>query len=192
MVISLFILGAIVLVWPIASGLSHPASSRSQRNESDRRLRWVARHPDQVNSGDIARLLLAHELPSHEVRLILDKAGAVGIKPLTMWMWIQRFDVHALALVVGADLKHRELLEHLSNGTVPDMEELKVFAALNGLSVSKRVTKRPVAARQNSAGVRLTRGMPAIFEPGSWPYGGELSALTEIPPTSQDDGTLAA
>lgn len=170
--------------------------------ESDRRLRWVARHPDRVNSGDIRRLL-ARELPADQVEIVSAKAQAAGIAPFTMWMWIRRFEVRTLALAVAADVTHAELLAHLGTGVAPDVETLQVFAAINGLqdvaeSPAERAARvaaaaartRAEAARRARAVQRITR-MPEITEPGGWPFDGSPS-LSEEQPATPDEGSCAA
>jgi hypothetical protein len=172
MVVLFLLVGAAVLAVPLISGLAGTTDARGR--ERDPRLRYVARHPEQVNIGDISRLL-ARELDRAEVELILDRAEALGVKPWTMLSWIQRNDVSSLALVLAAELSHEELLLHLGNGTLPDLAELEVFAAINGLP-----TSRPRPRRRTSEGVvrpsvarrgtgQPSSRMPDIFEPGCWP-----------------------
>lgn len=147
MVVLGLLVAAVALAWPLASTL--------RGSERDRRLRYVARHPEQVNTGDICRLL-ARELDRDAVTLILDRAEALGVRPWTMLSWIQRYDVPTLAVVIAAELSHEELLLHLGHGTLPDLNELEVFAAINGLPAERawaarrptpRPTARPTASR---------------------------------------------
>lgn len=44
-----------------------------------------------------------------------------------------RFGAEKLSMVVLADLTQCELLSHISSGTAPDVEQLRLFAAANGL-----------------------------------------------------------
>lgn len=203
MVAIFLLIGVVVLAFPIAVGIA--GSPRTRGRERDRRLRYVAKHPEQVNAGDIARLL-TRELPRCDVDLILDRAAGLGVKPWTMYSWIQRFDVHTLAVVIAAELSHEELLLHLGNGTVPDLAALEVFAAINGLpagrpAVSRRTpAPRPALAARPAtrpavtaeSGPVTTSPLPAIFEPGSWPYDQftDLPAWPEDP--SAEPGPLAA
>jgi hypothetical protein len=204
-VIAVLVVGAIALAWPIAAGIS--GSSRSA--ERDRRLRYVARHPQQVNTGDIARIL-TRELGRDDCDLLLDKAQELGIKPWTMYSWIQQFDVHTLTVVIAAELPHEDLLRHLADGALPDLNELEVFAAINGLPVAEpkpargavpraalagpartaRPVARPAAQAVAESAAPATAKLPPIFEPGSWPYdqfGAELPEWPEAP-----GGPLAA
>ena len=114
-----------------------------------------------------------------QARFITEKAAQHGIKPFTMWLWLRQFDAEALGIVVAADLTHRQLLTHISNGTVPDLEELKVFAQLNGLNLAgpKVATNALLGARAGPQ-ARVRPPMPPIFEPGTWPRQ-ESAALLE-------------
>ena len=202
MIIAMLFIGATALAWLMACGASLPVLRSSA--EPDRRLRWVERHPEQVNSGDIRRLL-ARELPAEQVEMIAAKAQELGIRPFTMWMWIRSFDVQTLALGVAADLTHSELLSHLGSGVVPDVETLRVFAAINGHAeiAAAKPAARParavppaamepaqVAARREAGVKRLTK-MPEITDPGGWPFGAlDLPARIEEPPATP--GSYAA
>lgn len=176
-VVAITCLGAVAV--SIACASSAPASERSRSRDLTRRLRHVARHPQQVNSVDVECLLLVDELSSDEARLVVEKAAARGIKPLTMLMWIQQYDAASLSVVVAAGLGHRQILEHLANGTVPDLRELALFASLNGAPVAALAVRTPVGATVvRTPSVTLTGRYPAaaaaaplpeIFEPGAWP-----------------------
>lgn len=155
-------------------------TARARRREADRRLRQVARNPERVNSGDVHRLLTAHDLPQSEVRLVLDKAAARGIRPLTMWMWGRQFGVHSLAVVVAADVTHQQMLGHLADGTLPDLAELRVFAALNGLTT----VPAPEPPRRSRPIVRAVAPSPVedleLGWPGTWEWGPETLGDTEV------------
>lgn len=185
------VLLVVLLVCCAAALASGPVGERQRSRERNRRLRYVERHPQRVNLGDIETLMRAHELPEEEIRLLSAKARNRGIRPLTMWMWIQQRGVHTLAVVVAADLSHEELIAHLAHGTVPDLAELEVFAALNGLTRSGAEPTRTVLSTSAavappsrpaapSVGPRTPldgpaeparRALPPLTDPGSWPYG---------------------
>lgn len=207
MVAIFLLIAAAVLAVPLVSGLA--GSSRPRGRERDHRLRYIARHPEQVNTGDICRLL-ARELDRADVDLIVERAETLGVRPWTMLSWIQRYDVHTLAVVIAAELSHEELLLHLGNGTLPDLGELELFAAINGLPTGPtragRAAPRAALASPARAAVRTpapsvpaepaaaTSKMPPIFEPGSWPYdqfGLDLPAWPDEP-SSGSSGPLAA
>ncbi|WP_121251271.1 hypothetical protein [Nocardioides ferulae] len=171
MVLGLVVIGvAVVLTYGVTT-----VGDRGRRaRQRARRARWVERHPEQVNSHDI-RVLLSRELLPDQVDLICARAESLRIAPLTMLMWIRRFDVATLALVVAADLSHRELLAHLGNGTTPDLAQLEVLACLNGLDQPEPELRVPAPGRvrlQGGDGPGVRRrmsSMPRIYDPG-WPF----------------------
>jgi hypothetical protein len=186
----LALLGAAVLAWPVAKGYRTPVpvaspapTSRTSPRERDRRLRWVERHPDQVNTGDIRRLL-AREVPRERVDLVLAKARLRRITPHTMWRWARCFGAETLVLAVAADLTHAELLAHLRSGVAPDLQTLEFFAELKGLGDVAPVTAWPerTAAPPLTAerilpptsevrAVKRLQKLPEITDPGGWPFG---------------------
>jgi hypothetical protein len=209
-------LGAVALGWTVATGTLRTTTSAvlpttaPGTRERDRRLRWVERHPDHVNSGDVRRLL-ARDLPADQAELVVAKARLRGVRPLTMWLWVNRFGARTLALAIAADVTHDELLAHLGTGVAPDLETLEVFAALNGLG---EVTTTPTDATATGPVVpaapdardripapqlevravkRLTR-MPEITDPGGWPFGGWAAdqAPVQEPPAEPGSGSFAA
>ncbi|MDP2773214.1 MAG: hypothetical protein Q8O61_06620 [Nocardioides sp.] len=194
MITAIVIVCVVVVAWPIACGSSSPASARTRNRDLNRRTRFVEAHPHRANSGDIERRLLAADLTPAEARLVVEKASAHGIKPFTMWMWIDQYDAETLAVVVTADLSHHELLAHLGSGTVPDLEQLQLFASINGLPVAERKLTLPVTATVVLTGGRhdvrkasqddapqksAAPSMPPFFEPGSLPY--TASNACEVP-----------
>lgn len=196
--ITFIVIASLVLVaWPLACGVSSPASSRHRNRDAERRTRFVEAHPQRANSGDIERHLLGAGLTPAEARLVVEKAADNGIKPFTMWMWIDQYDAQTLAVVVTADLRHDELLAHLGSGTVPDLEPLQLFASINGLPVTERELKTPVTATvvltggQHAAKAEARRpaapAMPPIFEPGSWPYTEWATGELPTPPQTRGD-----
>jgi hypothetical protein len=200
MITFIAIVCVVVVAWPIACGVSAPASGRSRNRDADRRTRYVEAHPQHANSGDVERRLLAADLTPAEARLVVEKAAAHGIKPFTMWMWIDQYDAKTLAVVVTADLSHHELLAHLGAGTLPDLQQLQLFASINGLPVTERKLKTPVTATvvltggqhaaQHAARTEtqpVASPLPQIFEPGSWPY--TEWAAGELPQPPRLDGT---
>lgn len=135
--ISITIVVAFAAASAIACCAARPSSATSRRRDADRRLRVVRRAPQRVQRADIALLMQAHELPADEIEMVLAKAQRRDIQAITMWAWAQRHGVHALAVVVAADLGPDKLLAHLAGGTLPDLAALEVFAALNGLSIAR-------------------------------------------------------
>lgn len=172
--------------WALVA-LAAPRRPRDRRRDDDRRLRLLERFPERVNTADLDRLLRVLEFPDEEIRMLLDKAADREISAFTMWMWTRRFDVHTLAVVLAADLTHEQLVRHLAEGSLPDLGELRVFAALNGLTIAGDRTvpqasgeevpppTSPRSARQRARAAGETpaepraSGLPIIHEPGSWP-----------------------
>lgn len=173
MLMAIMLVGAVALGWLLASGGLVPRGA-GRSHGLDRRLRWVERHPGEVNTGDIERLLLRQGLSLADVRLVTNRAFSLGIKPFTMWMWIQAYGARELAVAVAGDLPHDELLEHLGEGTLPDFHELEVFAALNGLQAATidagRHREVSLPATPEVAPRRTLDDLD-IYEPGTWPPG---------------------
>jgi hypothetical protein len=188
MLMTISLVGAVALGWLLASGGLAPRGV-GRSHGLDRRLRWVERHPGEVNTGDIERVLLRQGLSLADVRLVTNRAFSLGIKPFTMWMWIQAYGARELAVAVAGDLPHDELLEHLGEGTLPDFHELEVFAALNGLEAATidagRHREVPFPALDpTEVAQRRTVDDLEIYEPGTWPPGVRPQVRTpDAPPT---------
>ena len=174
MLTAILLVCAVALGWLLACGGLTPRSI-GPTTGLDRRLRWVERHPGEVNTGDIERVLLRRGLSLADVRLVTNRAFSLGIKPFTMWMWIQAYGARELAVAVAGDLPHEDLLEHLGEGTLPDFHELEVFAALNGLEAAtgsgsgkhRPTVDTPEVEKRHAT----TLDDLEIFEPGTWPPG---------------------
>lgn len=159
----------------LASVSASPIGERDRQRAAQRRRRYVERNPSAVNSADIRARLVRDGVPAEEAAFITRIAAEHHIKPLTMWWWLQHFDPRALGIVVAADLPHRELVRHIEDGTVPNIEELQVFAGINGLPVTgtpvpPRAHRRVLTTRDHGAR-RGPTTLPEIFEPGVWPDG---------------------
>jgi hypothetical protein len=188
MLMAVLLVAAVALGWVLAYGTTS-SERREPAAKQDRRLRWVERHPGEVNTGDVERALLAQGLCLADVRLVAEKAFELRIRPFTMWMWIKQYGARELAVAVAAETSHDTLLEHLSEGTLPDFAELEVFAGLNGLvAAAERSGKgaseaampqvrepepEPVPRRRSLADLD-------IHEPGEWP---KLPAQPKLPVT---------
>lgn len=175
MLITIILIAAVALGWPLvlrgnASGRPSPPAGL------DRRMKWVERHPGEANTGDIERMLTAGGLCLEDVRKVSDKAFRLGIKPFTMWMFIQTYGARELAVAVAAEVSHDELLEHLAEGSLPNFAELEVFAALNGLRAASHDPADESRSRRDrlpemekpASGPSRTLDDLDIHEPGDW------------------------
>ena len=191
MVFAVLLVCAVVLAWPIACG----TSPRPRRTHSrDARLRFVERHPEQVNTGDIRRLL-GREMSASAAAGVCDRAQAAGISAWTMLAWTQRFGGRGLADAVAAGLRHEELLLHLGNGTAPDLGPFDLVAERRarpaGPALQRRVaptatstTVAPTASAASPApswpAAEDVPNLPQIFEPG-WPFAAAEAELPSCP-----------
>ena len=188
MLAALVVTGLVILAWPLAAGVSRPATGRTRGRDADRRTRFVSRNPHEVNAGDIRRMLAAGGLGPEQVHYVSTRAAELGIGPFMMLVWLKRFDPHALATVVAADLSQHQLIAHISNGTVPDLEELRVFAELNGYTAVPVPRSSPLAPTPGPATDRMAAGPSAeewAIEDGV-PVTLESMGLYHAPSTSQD------
>ncbi|GAB2760716.1 hypothetical protein GCM10027020_11420 [Nocardioides salsibiostraticola] len=171
----LIVIGLFVLAWPVARGASRPASRTNHRRKAERRARYVARNPHEVDLGDIRLMLRRGGLNADQIDFVATRATEMGIGPFTMLVWLKRFDAPALATVIAADLSHDTLIAHVSNGTVPDLDGLEVFAELNGFGLVPAPTKW---AMEN--GVPVTMETLGMFD--------EIVPNDERPPGRDDFG----
>ena len=169
MVVASIVIGLIGAALAVACLTARPAGERSRQQAAARRRRFVEHNPTHVNSQDIHTQLVEDGIAPSQARFILEKAAERGIKPFTMWLWVQQFDAEALGIVVAGDLSHRDLLTHISNGTVPDLEELKLFASANGLVIAGPPVRAPRRRVLVDSGLVTRVPLPPIHEPGTWP-----------------------
>lgn len=150
----LSILGLFVLAWPVARRASRLPTRHHHRRKAERRARYVARNPHEVDLGDIRLMLRRGGLSADQIDFVATRATEMGIRPFTMLVWLKRFDAPALATAIAADLSHDDLIAHVSNGTVPDLDGLAIFAELNGFGlvpVPTKSVRRSRPARQHPA-----------------------------------------
>ena len=136
MIVTYLVIGLISVAALVACAAAQPTGDGDRQQSAARRRRFVEQHPTHANSEDIRCALVRGGVGAEQARYITEKAAERGIKPFTMWLWTQQFDAQALAIVVAADLSHHDLLTHISDGTVPDLEELSLFASANGLTLA--------------------------------------------------------
>ena len=170
MITTYVVIGLVSVALLVACAAAQPSSIRSQERVAARRRGFIEKNPTQVNSYDILCFLVRDGVDLDQARFITDKAAEHGIKPFTMWLWLEQYDADVLGVVVAADLTHRELLTHISDGTVPDLDELRIFASANGLAeVGPRVTVRRKVLVESGLAARKRPPLPPIYEPGTWP-----------------------
>ncbi|MFB9312081.1 hypothetical protein [Nocardioides plantarum] len=165
------VIGLVSVATLVACATAKPAGERGRQQSAARRRRFVEQHPTHVNSLDIRRELLRGGISPAQAQLVTEKAAERGIKPFTMWLWLEQHDAEALAVAVAADLSQCELLTHLSNGTAPDLAELEVFASVNGLVIDDQpaqATYRKVLV-DSGAKVPHRKPMTRLLESGSLP-----------------------
>ncbi len=119
----------------VAAQASRPATAASRRRSAARRARFVEANPTHANSTDIVAGLVRGGFSPHQAHFVIDHARRSGVRPFTMWLWLERFGADALGVAVAADLTQAQLLAHLGSGTAPDLGELGLFASLNGLDL---------------------------------------------------------
>ncbi len=160
-----------VLIGLVIGGLylaaisSRPATARSRSSLGARRLAYLEQHPTHVNSADVLAMLRGDGLPADQAHFIVDKAAEDGIRPFTMWLWLTQFDAEGLGLVVAADVTQSQLLSHIGNDTTPDLEELRLFAALNGFETRGTVptpTRVAFEAARRDASAAERRGRDGL------------------------------
>ena len=159
----LIVAAFIVLAWPVVAGASRPASGRTRDRDAERRARFVARNPHEVNAGDIRRMLSEGGLDREQIERLSTRAAGLGIKPFAMLAWLQRFDAQALATVVGANLSQHELLAHITNRTAPDLAQLRVLAGLNDATLEVKSEDRTPARTVTPDDL-----LPPIASPHGW------------------------
>lgn len=171
MIVTYAVVGLVCLAVLGASIAARPTTPHGRQRTEARRRRFVQRHPIHVNLQDIRNTLVREGVSGDQARFITERAVEHDITPFTMWLWLEQFDAESLAIVVAADLSHRDLLAHITEGTVPDLEELKFFAAANGLDIAGPPVRPASRRTMVDSGVTAPerKALPPIHEPGSWP-----------------------
>lgn len=173
--ITYVVIGLVSTAVLLACVVTGPADGRTREKAAARRRRFVQQNPIHVTSHDMLCAMVEAGIAPDQAELVVDKAAEQGIKPFTMWLWAEQFDAWSLSVVVAADLTHTELLTHLSEGTVPNLQELQLFASANGLHLAAR----PAGPRARTVLVGSARGrhpVPPVFDPGTYPGAGRADA----------------
>ncbi|CAN5252967.1 hypothetical protein BH09ACT12_BH09ACT12_07090 [soil metagenome] len=163
------VIGCVTAGILVATTAARPATTGSRQRSASRRAKFVATNPTHVNSSDVVSALTRAGVSDGQARFITHRAQGQGIRPFTLWLWIEQFGAEALTIVVAADLTHRDLLTHISNGTMPDLEELKLFASANGLDLDDVQDAAPTKRTMSSVKAVTRSPMPQIFAPGTYP-----------------------
>lgn len=142
---------AVVITCLLVAGLARPAGRGTARRDDVRRLRFVQSHPDQVNTGDVERLL-SLEVSTEVASFLAPVVAARGLEPGLLWRFAQAFGPRALALAVAADLDEAALAACVERGSLPAMHELEMFAGANGLPEPPRLPA-PASRRRTGATV---------------------------------------
>lgn len=132
MILPLLLCGAVAALALVAQA-SRPATDRSRRRAAARRVKFVEANPTHANTADVLAGLARAGVPARQAHFVSEHALGLGIRPFTLWMWLERFGAESLSLAVAADVTQAQLLTHLSNDTAPDADELRLFASANGL-----------------------------------------------------------
>jgi hypothetical protein len=120
-----------IFVGVLAASLATVSASPSSRTRAEeRRRRYVERHPDLVNLGDVERRLDA-ELPRHQVGFVLDHVARHRIDARTLWSWLDRFGAEPLVLALATGHGYAGLLRMLREDAPYDVAELEVLARLS-------------------------------------------------------------
>lgn len=133
MITETLVFGMAVLAVGLVVGSAPPSNAHSRNGSFPGRLSEVQGNPDHVSFREITGMLEEAGLRDQDVRLIMAKVRELHIRPFTMFMWLMRYDAPALAIVVAADLSATELLTHLRQGSLPDLDGLRVSGGRNGL-----------------------------------------------------------
>ena len=134
MLMVVFLAGAAGLGWLIAR--SAPAAGGASPSPARPRATWLVDHPGEVTARDVEHTLRTRGLSTHDVRLVADTARSLRIRPFTMWMFLTAYGVRELAVAVAAEMPHEEMLDCLSDGSLPAFDQLEVFAGLRGLEAA--------------------------------------------------------
>lgn len=189
MVFTYLVISMVCVAALVACSTTQPAGDRNPERSTARRRRFVTQNPTHVTTEDVRRQLVREGVSPEQAELITAKAAEHGVRPFTMWLWMQRSGAQSLGIVVGADLSHRDLLTHISNGTVPDLEELALFASANGVTFPAQPVRQPgrKVLVDSGLGTPERPPLPPIHDP---------SGRTGVPRTERtgprgDDGLAA-
>lgn len=184
---ALIIIG-LVAAAGLTAAVSGPATARTRDMDSTRRARYLSRNPQDVNSGDISRMLTEAGLDLDEVAHTRNGATELGYTPFTMYAWIKKYDARTLSAVIAERISESEALAHISDDTLPLIESICEFAETHHVSMLVRADRDERRRRSIPRGVNLSttrtpsESIPAVFAPGDWTQeSGRTTVLADEP-----------
>jgi hypothetical protein len=136
MSVPLVVLGVLALMTVAAFTAAAPMTYKARRRRLNRRRRWVAGHPGSAKAHDVVDLLRRSGLLMREARDLTDAAAERGVRSVTLYRWLNRLDDDIRVTVMRAGLSNRHLLDHVGQGTLPDLPGVREFAEAHGLAVA--------------------------------------------------------
>lgn len=151
MSVPLVVLGVLVVMTVVAFAAAAPMTYKARRRRITRRRRWVAGHPGSAKAHDVVDLLRRSGLLMREARDLTDAAAERGVRSVTLYRWLHRLDDDVRVTVMRAGLSHRHLLDHVGQGTLPDLPGVREFAEAHGLAVARVEEDATPGPRRSSA-----------------------------------------
>ncbi len=151
MSVPLVVLGVLVVMTVVAFAAAAPMTYKARRRRINRRRRWVAGHPGSAKAHDVVDLLRRSGLLMREARDLTDAAAERGVRSVTLYRWLHRLDDDVRVTVMRAGLSHCHLLDHVGQGTLPDLPGVREFAEAHGLAVAPAQVGGTAAPRRSSS-----------------------------------------
>jgi hypothetical protein len=120
---------AVAVAWSIAWLATSTSSVGARRRTDQRRRRYVARHPRQVNRLDVERRL-ADELSGAQAAFVADRIEHEDLDSRTVWSWLDRFGAAALLLAVASGHGRGDVCRLLDADGPLDTDQMSVLARL--------------------------------------------------------------
>jgi len=168
MSVPLVVLGVLVAVTVAAYLAAAPMTYGARRRRIARRRRWVAHHPDAAKAHDVVDLLRRSGLLMREARDLAEMAAVRGVRSVTLYRWLNRMDDDVRVTVLRAGLSNSHLVDHVGQGTLPDLPGVREFAEAQGLAVAPaEVTQPPRASTPPSSATEDHAAETAAPESGA-------------------------
>ncbi len=155
MSVTLIVLGVLVAMAVAAYVAAAPLTYQGRRRGISRRRHWVATHPESAKAHDVVDLLRRSGMLMREARGLTDAAAERGIRSVTMFRWLHRLDDDVRVTLLRAGLSDAHLLDHVGQGTLPDLPGVREFAQAHGLALA------PTEDRRSGTGERRALETPA-------------------------------